>query len=594
MAAAFPRVEGMIIGFDGDVVLIDRGADHGVFQGMELDVFREGELFKHPLTSEVLGRLDRELGMIRVHQVRERYAVAVATVRRDNAEFRQGDGVRVSMARMIMAFPNVEVEEGKGGTVRSVTRELAAALVRTGRFELIEDRQLRSLLLLDRSLSSAELADPRIFKQLAERGKAQALVLARLTSRPRGTDLDVQVLSALTGKPLLIASAAVTPASADPARSPSGPPPPGTGTQGTRDARTQPAAALLRDAAASRDAAAPAAAPPPVESFRLGQEFDRPMEAMAAGDLDGDGRAELLLASTERLWLYGIEGRRLRVLGEWVFPGRETPAVLEVADVTGDGRGDIILSLSRKNGRFHSYVLHWRDGRIVTGWDAPDVVLRSLPLDGRTGSLFGQAVGPSNRGPEPIRQIAWNGRAYVPGTAVAVPPGLSLLSVGLANLGSGEPSILLVGKEGALEVHSLSGKLISRYRDRGRTASLQRRLGGRFCVVNPRNGGQPEIIVGLEEDVGSRLWGWMSRKTEVRLAGLRWDGATLERAWQTPAATEGRLADFGVADLGDGQGRHLLLLVVREGRLGFGGNSEILARRLPSVPDPSTGGAGKR
>ena len=50
LAAAFPRVEGLIIGFEDDQILIDRGAADGVFQGIELEVFREGEEFKHPLT----------------------------------------------------------------------------------------------------------------------------------------------------------------------------------------------------------------------------------------------------------------------------------------------------------------------------------------------------------------------------------------------------------------------------------------------------------------------------------------------------------------------------------------------------------------
>ena len=120
LAAAFPRVEGMIIGFDGEQVLIDRGTEHGVFQGMELEVFREGEEFKHPLTSEALGRMDKELGMIRVLQVQEQFAVATITKRPEKVEFRQGDQVRVSMARMIVAFPNCNVEEVKGASTRAV------------------------------------------------------------------------------------------------------------------------------------------------------------------------------------------------------------------------------------------------------------------------------------------------------------------------------------------------------------------------------------------------------------------------------------------------------------------------------------------
>ncbi|MDE2059664.1 MAG: hypothetical protein KGJ27_08080, partial [candidate division NC10 bacterium] len=176
LTAAFPRVEGLVIGFEGDRVLIDRGTADGVVQGMELDVFREGEEFKHPLTGEILGRLDKDLGTVRILHVRERYAEATVIKKTEKAEFRKGDRVRVSMARMLIAFPNVDIERVKEIGARSMTKELSAALVRTGRFELIEERQLRSMLLVDKEFRAGELANPRILKQLADRGKIQVLL----------------------------------------------------------------------------------------------------------------------------------------------------------------------------------------------------------------------------------------------------------------------------------------------------------------------------------------------------------------------------------------------------------------------------------
>src|SRR5574337_482869 len=121
LAAAFPRVAGLIIGFEGDVVLIDRGTADGVVQGMELDVFREGEEFKHPFTGEILGRLDKDLGTLRVLHVREHYAEATIIKKPEKAAPRKGDRVRVSMARMIVAFRNVAAEGVVGLSARSTT-----------------------------------------------------------------------------------------------------------------------------------------------------------------------------------------------------------------------------------------------------------------------------------------------------------------------------------------------------------------------------------------------------------------------------------------------------------------------------------------
>lgn len=571
LAAAFPRVEGMIIGFEGDQVLVDRGTADGVFQGMELEVFREGEEFKHPLTMEVLGRLDKDLGMLRILQVRERYAVAAITKRVEKADIRQGDQVRVSMARMIVAFPNVEVEDVRDANTRVVTKDLGAALLRTGRFELIEERQLRSMVLADKNLAAAEFADPRILKQLSERGKAQALLMGRLTPHPNGASLDVQVFSTLTGNPLLLASSEVKPGLIPQDRP----------------------LAESRQASASRPPGPSAAAPvdlPKVstprrarprlssEGFRLGPEFDRPMQALAVGDLDGDGTPELLLAAADRLLLHRIDGRRLHQITELALTGKETVVVLETADLDGDGRAEIIMTLSQKS-RFRSLVLRLRDKRLDLVWEMPNLVLRALSSDGKTAQLFGQEVPHEGRPSGPIHQYTWDGRSYARGQTLDAPPGLALAGLQLADLGGGVGIRYLTLKEGGvLEVHSQAGKLAS-YADSGRLVSSGRGANPRILVEGGEDGARPEIILGREEASGPAMLRWITRRKAARLTAMRWNDARLEQVWQTPLF-EGTLADYGVADLGGGLGRHLLLLLVREGRLGFGGRSEIQAIRL--------------
>lgn len=571
LAAAFPRVEGMIIGFEGDQVLIDRGTADGVVQGMELEVFREGEEFKHPLTMEALGRLDKDLGMLRVLQVRERYAVAAIIKRVEKAEMRQGDQVRVSMARMIVAFPNVEVEGVKDANTRAVTKDLGAALLRTGRFELIEERQLRSMVLADKNLAAAEFADPRILKQLSERGKAQALLMGRLTPHPNGASLDVQVFSTLTGNPLLLASSEVKPGLIPQdrplaeSRQAGASRPPGPSTAAAVDL---PKVSTPRPARPRLSS----------EGFRLGPEFDRPMQALAVGDLDGDGTPELLLAAADRLLLHRIDGRRLHQITELALTGKETVVVLETADLDGDGRAEIIMTLSQKS-RFRSLVLRLRDKRLDLVWEMPNLVLRALSSDGKTAQLFGQEVPHEGRPSGPIHQYTWDGRSYARGQTLDAPPGLALAGLQLADLGGGVGIRYLTLKEGGvLEVHSQAGKLAS-YADNGRLAWSGRGASPRILVESGEDGARPEIILGREETSGPAMLRWITRRKAARLTALRWNGAGLEQVWQTPLF-EGTLADYGVADLGGGLGRHLLLLVMKEDRLGFGGRSEIQAIRL--------------
>lgn len=575
LAATFPRIEGLIIGFEGDLVVIDRGTAAGIFQGMELDVFREGQEFKHPLTGETLGKLDKDLGMIRIVHVRERYAEATVVKKAEKAGFRKGDRVRVSMARMIVAFPNVDVEGVSGVSARSMTKELATALVHTGRFELIEERPLRSLLLADKSLRAGEFADPLILKQLADRGKVQVLLLSRLTPTADGVSLDVQGYSTLTGNQIVLASAPLQSGSTTYDQPPRRPEPPVTARPAVKTPPETSKPATASPSASGR----PSITSAPSEHVVLEPVFDGAMTAMAVGDLDGDGKSELLLAGTDRLLTFRIDGPHLRPLAEYSLNGKGTVVTLEAIDVTSDGGAEIIMTLSHK-GRFHALVVQWADSKLRAIWEVPDLVLRPLASDGKTSQLFGQTVVPGNQTAKSIRRYTWDGRDFQPGPALDIPAGLSLLELMMADL-SGDGAVSLVTFQGgtALEVRARTGEPMSTYKASEGAATSPSRAGLRVLIEKERDGTGPLLILGREEEAEARLFGRWTGSKVVNLIVLKWDGAGLHKAWQAPIS-DGTLADYAVADLGEGLGRRLLALVVKRGRLGLGKRSEIQAFRL--------------
>lgn len=576
LAAAFPRVEGLVIGFEGDRVLIDRGTAEGIFQGMELDVFREGQEFKHPLTGEILGRLDKDLGMIRILRVHERYAEATVIKKAEKAELRKTDRVRVSMARMIVALPNVDVGGVSGVSARSMTKELATALVRTERFELIEDRQLRSMLLADKNLGAGELANPLMLKQLADRGKIQTLLLSRLTPSVDGVSLDVQAYSTLTGNPIVLASAQVQPGIITHDQ-------PSRGPQPTLAAR--PPGMTPPDTGKPAIASPPASSRPPVTSMPsehvvLEPVFDGSMMAMAVADLEGDGKSELLLAGADRLLAFRIEGPHLRPLAEYPLSGKGTMVTLEAIDVTSDGGAEVIMTLSRK-GRFKALVFQWADGKLRPIWEVPDLVLRPLPSNGTTPQLFGQAVVPGDQTTKPILQYTWDGRTFHPGPALDIPAGLLLLEFMIVDLG-GDGTVRLVTVKGGttLEVRSQTGDLSGTYQVSGERMTPKYRVSPRILIEKARDGERPQIILGREQETGvGLLRSWTGGSKAVSLTVLKWDGARFQEVREMPIS-DGALVDYAVADLGEGLGRRLLALVVKSGKFGWGKKSEIQAFRL--------------
>src|SRR5512135_3598278 len=114
IAAAFPKVTGQVIGLEKERIILDLGTKDAVIPGLELQVYREGQEFKHPFTGQVLGKLDRDVGRVRVLEVQPNFCVAEMIQQAEGTTVQQGDHVRVTSARVILALPNVDVTDVVG------------------------------------------------------------------------------------------------------------------------------------------------------------------------------------------------------------------------------------------------------------------------------------------------------------------------------------------------------------------------------------------------------------------------------------------------------------------------------------------------
>jgi len=575
LTVAFSRMEGLVIGFDGDQVLIDRGTAEGVFQGMELDVFREGEEFRHPLTGELLGKLDKDLGRVRVLHVRERYSETKVIKKVGKDGFRKGDRVRLSMARIIAAFPNVDVEGISGVGTRSITKELASALARTERFELIDERQLRSILLTDQSLIAAELAQPSMLKQLAEKGRVQVLLLSRLTPSADGASLDVQAYSTLTGAQIVLVSTPLQVEITTRDQAPQSAPPTSSASPGTKTPHETGKPVLAAPPAPSKSPAPSMSS----EHIELTPAPDSSMTAIAIADLDGDGKSELFLAGTKRLAVFRIDGSHLKPLAEYPLSKKGAVVTFEAMDVSGDGGAEIIMTLSHKD-RVHALVIQWVGGKLESILEIPDLVLRPLPSGENSAQLFGQALEPGDRTAKPIHPYTWDGRHFYQGPAIDVPAGLLLVEIVARDLSWNGGVRMLTFKGGTtLNVHSQAGDIIRTYTTSREAMASINRVSPRILIEKKRDGEAPHLIVGREQEVGAGPLGRWTGSKATSVTVLKWDDTTFHEVREMPIP-QGVLADYAVADLGEGLGRRLLALVVKSGRLGMGRKSEIRAFRL--------------
>jgi len=590
VAEGFPKVEGFIVGVEGTKVLVDLGTRDRVYPGMELQVFREGETYVHPITGQPLGTLDKDVGMVRIVQVKERSSAAEVIRRAEGVELVPGDRVRVSGARLLVALPLVDPSGIKEVNPKNLTRDLAFALAKTGRFEVIEDRQLR-VSLTGEGIPMENLAAPPALKTLAEKLKVNLLILGKLTAVGAALSLDLDVISASTGNRLLLITTPV-------------------GVSGPRLAGAVPDRSPLAEASAQAPIPQEAPSPAPPEPLPPGvfkADFDIPLRAVTIADVDGDGKADLVFASAERLFVYTFQGQSFRLIWQQEMDPGTTVLALDAADVNRNGRAELFVT-SVLGDRLSSFVLEMtKKGRMERVWDKINLFFRVLPLgEGGTKQLYGQRMGTKAPFDQPIHRYYWGrkgilgyfkGKGYVQGPPLGVPTGFSLYGLTLADLnGDGRKEILAAVPGDGLKVYDPNGRLLSETRERfavsdsfvrfepadrsgaDREGEVQAvPVQGRIVVGPSVDGVAPMILVRQNLSATGSLP--RDIPTKGKIVALRWNGKELEKLWET-RELPGFIADFAVGELIEERVQYLVIIVVQTAQ-GQPRSSYVLAFPIP-------------
>jgi len=479
LAEAFPIVQGSVVGVEGDRILIDLGAKQKVHQGMELQVYREGDEVKHPVTGQVLGRRDKRLGLLRVVEVKEGFSEGVMVSRQEGSTITAGDLVRVSADRLSLALPLVDAGEVKGADVYSITKDLAISLAKTGRFIVIEDHLVRAALMGEKPPRLESFTDPVILKMLAEKARAQLLVLGKLSPADRGLFLNMQVLSVSTGAPLAVASAEVaTGAQPRVMAAPSAPAAsalrqgsgqalrPGLGqatsaTTAPSFVRAQPQPTEPSKTPEQLRSPVPERTPPQKQSPDVGEaqpkagtpsflvkgedksgqsgdqaskdhltfELTEPLLAIAAGHMDADRRPEIVGITSSEIIVYRWQDRRLVPIARVESDPFVRHLHLDVGDVNGTGQAQVFVTamssvpevLTVRN-TLRSYVLELRGGKLVRIADGLDYFLRVMTGPGIDAPiLIGQRMGKYAPFEGPIVRLNWSGEQYLQGQPFSLP-----------------------------------------------------------------------------------------------------------------------------------------------------------------------------
>jgi hypothetical protein len=307
--------------------------------------------------------------------------------------------------------------------------------------------------------------------------------------------------------------------------------------------------------------------------------LDVPLDArgLGVGDVDGDGRNEVVVADSTNVFVYRLEGGELQQLAQYTGKSYEDFIHLDLADLDGNGAAEIFVTSSRSGPR--SLVLGWAAGELrVLATDLPYFLRAFDGPEGRT-RLVGQEL---SGGEWPFGgdrfEIQWREGSYVAGEKLpGALPVYGYLPVDLEGKGA-EDTIVLDG-EGRLAV--FLGGSTPRWR------SADSYEGG--CVAYPvvlRRAGDdpprylelPPRMIAVPAASGSPARLLIARNTSngilnlVRgaqhydrgdLTDLTWTGKRLEKVWKYDEI-RGCIADLQYRDV-DNDGQPDLVVVAASG-----------------------------
>ena len=534
LAAAFPKVEAQIASVGPEGVRIEGPGVDRLRPGLELTVFRRGEVFRHPVTNQPLGHTELVLGTVVVTAVEPTGVSGRLVPLADRPPPIPGDGVRITAGRLPVAvLPTLGVQapfDSADQTQLLLVARFSALLEKTGRFLAIEPQRVLEAVGRERGSGPSPL-------EVTRRLGGVAVLTSRLTREGPTRVLETAWISGTTGDQLVTT------------RTP-----------------------LIT------------AAYPPRFVWEQTPELERryPLDgvvrALALGDVDGDGRGELIVGDEQTLTAYrtGEGGAPVPVEGLSYRVGGLVLSV-DAAPVATPGRTQLVVVDQRGEGRLgvHARVLEWGNGGFRVLHETSGRYLRVIRV-GTEDWLLEQDAGETEPFEPDVRRLQWDGERFQEGARLRVPRGVSIYGLALVRLSGGQdPDIVAFTDDYRLSAWTARGQRLWTSSDplggsavtfefnpaggarrQGGGDSLVARVAGRVVPVPGTTA--PEVLV-YENllPVLQQARGILPRLAATlfdrgRVHRLRWRDGAFVRVWQS-GTTEGYIADFGYGDL-DGDG----------------------------------------
>jgi len=439
----FPPVEGYVISVDGDILTLDLKQGQAIQTGDRLDIIRYGKDIIHPVTNKKVGRKETDLGSVEITEVRKNFSLGISN---DPAvKIQAGDGVRSPFQKLSFIVAPPKIETKKRVDADRLRLNLEDRLNRHPRFE-VPSFDL-GVWMLENGLNRKTVLKPENLERLAGKVLADYILVTKVRSLKNKMVLSYRLFSTLDGtlqKQAEILSDQLPIA-------------PKVARRAPREQDVQGSFAPRRES---------------LFKFVGKQEFPFVIVDFDIGDINGDGKKEIIVIDRTRIIIYHYENNKFKRIAQVKTPrGRNYFLGVDVGDINGNGRDEIFIT-NQNGSDLDSFVVEFLPGSKAPKhiWKNVNLYFRIIHPFNSKPTLLAQSPGFQDPFNGPIKTLKYGNNRYTDGRELKMPSiyGTEFIIYGMTQTdlnANGLPDTILLDKDYRLRVYSANGRMVVKSSD---------------------------------------------------------------------------------------------------------------------------------
>ncbi len=334
------------------------------------------------------------------------------------------------------------------------------------------------------------------------------------------------------------------------------------------------------------------------KGFWMSQQFPTEFKGMDVGDVNGDGKNEVVAIDDRNIYIYQKLDNEFRVLQKITGKRYDRYLSVDVADIKKTGVKQIYVT-SVNDATLDSFVLEYKDGKYVKTTSDLKWFLRVLDTPSGIPLLLAQSYGFDQIFNTEIYEMVWRNGKFVEGPKMKIPLGLSIYGLAIDNFGTGgaddriialdELDYLCIFRQTSKplnqiftfgfrnddliwrsdEVFGGSNNYFENVEDKKRYEEESSRKSAyvnlRILTHDFNKDGKKELIIVKNSSATGRIFKNIKMFTSSEIYNLEWDGLGMAENWRTKKIN-GYVADYVFKDIdNDGKPELVLALVTSVG-----------------------------